>query len=69
MAALATIINNLLLINLTTPYDCQASNIVRVRLAEIVVLTYHNPKLAETFVLVSVSACRASGRELSPTCS
>jgi hypothetical protein len=65
VAALAALITNLVLLNLSTPYDCEVCAVFHVRLAEILVLTCHNPKLSETFALVGVSACRASRRELS----
>ena len=51
--------------NLNTPYNCKLSTIVQVCLAEILVLTCHNPKI---LALISVSARRTSGRELSATC-
>ena len=57
MAALANVINNLVLFNLNTPFNCEVSAVFQARLAEILVLTHHFPKLTETLAFVSVSAC------------
>ena len=57
MAALATVIDNLVIFNLKTINDCQVCTVFQASLAEILILTCHNPKLVEIVAFVSVSAC------------
>ena len=61
LAALATLITDLVLLNLTTPYDCQVCTIFHARVTVILVLTCHNPKFSETLALVGVLFVRLRG--------
>jgi hypothetical protein len=63
IGALVAVITDLILLNLKPPFDCQVCPAFQVCLAEILVLTCHNPKLGVTLTWVGTPTCRTSGRK------